>query len=95
MRNQIWLQEVRKANIYASKTNDIWMRAARQIIHIKQYAPEEKRVTGITIHTFDDNFRLIERVDAGSGVFLKTAGGSSTMPLNRFLKLMAVSTKSS
>ena len=67
--NQIWLQEVRKKNIYASKTNDIWMRAARQIIHIKQYAPEEKRVTGVTIHTFDENFRLIERVDAESGVF--------------------------
>jgi lipopolysaccharide export system permease protein len=67
--NQIWLKEVRKMNIYASRTNDIWMRAARQIIHIKQYVPEEKRVAGITIHTFDDNFRLIERVDAESGVF--------------------------
>ena len=67
--NQIWLQEVRKKNIYASKTNDIWMRAARQIIHIKQYVPEEKRVAGITINTFDENFRLIERVDAVAGVF--------------------------
>ena len=67
--NQIWLQEVRKKNIYASKTNDIWMRAARQIIHIKQYIPEEKRVSGITIHTFDENFQLIQRVDAESGAF--------------------------
>ncbi len=67
--NQIWLQEVRKKNIYASKTNDIWMRAARQIIHIKQYSPDEKRVSGITIHTFDDGFQLIERVDAEQGVF--------------------------
>ena len=67
--NQIWLQEVRKKNIYASKTNDIWMRAARQIIHIKQYIPDEKRVSGITIHTFDENFQLIQRVDAESGVF--------------------------
>jgi lipopolysaccharide export system permease protein len=67
--NHISLQEVRKKNIYASKTNDIWMRAARQIIHIQQYRPEEKRVSGITIHTFDDDFRLVERVDAPSGVF--------------------------
>lgn len=65
--NQIWLQEVRKKNIFASKTNDIWMRAARQIIHIKQYEPEKKRVSGITIHTFDDHFRLIDRIDAESG----------------------------
>jgi lipopolysaccharide export system permease protein len=67
--NQIWLHEVRKKNIYASKTNDIWMRAARQIIHIKQYSPEEKRVAGITIHTFDDEFRLEKRVDAQTGAF--------------------------
>lgn len=67
--NQIWLQEVRKKNIYASRTNDIWMRAARQIIHIRQYSPDEKRVAGITIHTFDDDFQLIERVDAEQGIF--------------------------
>lgn len=67
--NQIWLQEVRKKNIYASKTNDIWMRAARRIIHISQYVPEENRMAGITIHTFDDSFRLIERIDAQSGEF--------------------------
>lgn len=67
--NQIWLQEVRKKNIYASRTNDIWMRSARQIIHIKQYLPEDKRVSGITIYAFDDSFRLIERVDAETGVF--------------------------
>jgi lipopolysaccharide export system permease protein len=69
--NQIWLLEVRQKNIYASRTNDIWMRAARQIIHIKQYIPKEKRVAGITVYIFDDNFRLIERVDAESGVFRK------------------------
>ena len=67
--NQIWLQEVRKKNIYASRTNDIWMRVARQIIHIKRYAPEEKSIAGITIHTFDENFRLIDRIDAESGEF--------------------------
>ncbi len=67
--NQIWLQEVRKRNIYASKTNDIWMRAARRIIHIKQYAPEEKKVSGITIYVFNDDFRLIRRIDARTGHF--------------------------
>jgi lipopolysaccharide export system permease protein len=67
--NRIWLQEVRKKNIYASKTNDIWMRAPRQIIHIQQYEPEENRLTRVTIHTFDEDFRLIRRVDAASGTF--------------------------
>lgn len=67
--NHIWLQEVRKKNIYATKTNDIWMRTARRIIHIKQYSPEDKRVSGVTIHSFDNDFRLIRRVDAQSGLF--------------------------
>lgn len=67
--NQIWLQEVRKKNIYATRTNDIWMRGARQIIHIKQYVPEQNRVFGITVYRFDDSFKLIERVDALSGGF--------------------------
>jgi lipopolysaccharide export system permease protein len=67
--NQIWIQEVRKKNIYSSRTNDIWMRAARQIIHIKRYIPKSKRVSGVTIHTFDQNFRLVERLDARAGAF--------------------------
>ena len=44
--NQIWLQEVRRKNIYATKTNDIWMRSPQQIIHINRYNPETKRVSG-------------------------------------------------
>jgi lipopolysaccharide export system permease protein len=68
--NQIWLQEVRKKNIYASRTNDIWMRAPQKIIHISRYIPEEKRLSGITIYTFDDSFRLVERVDAASGEYI-------------------------
>lgn len=67
--NQIWLQEVRKKNITATRTNDIWLRTARQIVHIKQYTPEANRVAGITIYGFDDAFRLIERVDALTGRF--------------------------
>lgn len=67
--NQIWIQEVRKKKIYASRTNDIWMRAPRQIIHIKRYIPERKQVFGVTIHTFDEQFRLIVRIDAASGGF--------------------------
>ena len=67
--NQIWLQEVRQKKIYATKTNDIWMRSSRQIIHITQYFPEQQRLSGITIHTFDENFQLVERIDAQSGVY--------------------------
>ena len=68
--NHIWLQEVKKKNIYATRTNDIWMRAARKIIHIKQYEPIKKEISGITIHTFDDAFRLVHRMDAERGVFV-------------------------
>ncbi|BBO80590.1 LPS export ABC transporter permease LptG [Desulfosarcina ovata subsp. sediminis] len=67
--NRIWLHEVRKKNIYATKMNDIWMRSAKQIIHISRYAPQQKRVTGITLFTFDEAFRLVQRIDARSGRF--------------------------
>lgn len=67
--NRIWLLEVRKKDIYATKTNDIWMRSAQQIIHISRYVPERNRVTGVTLFNFDDAFRLIERIDAKSGRF--------------------------
>lgn len=67
--NQIWLTEVRKKNIFASKTNDIWMRTSNQIIHIVHYHPEDKSVSGITIFTFDDGFRLYKRIDATTGTY--------------------------
>jgi lipopolysaccharide export system permease protein len=67
--NQIWLQEVRKKNVVTSRTNDIWMRAARQIIHIKQYDPQQRKISGITIYTFDEHFSLMERLDARTGNF--------------------------
>ena len=67
--NQIWLQEVRKLDVYATKTNDIWMRTGPRIIHIKHYQPDKKRITGVTIYTFDPDFRLVKRVDAAAGEF--------------------------
>jgi lipopolysaccharide export system permease protein len=67
--NRIWLQEVRKKNIHATRTRDIWMRAPRRIIHIERYSPGDKRISGVTIHIFDEAFRLVERLDAKSGVF--------------------------
>jgi len=67
--NHIWLQEVKKKNIYATRTNDIWMRASRKIIHIQQYEPEKKEISGVTVYLFDDEFQLISRVDAVKGVF--------------------------
>lgn len=68
--NQIWLTEVRKKNIVASKTNDIWMRTAQHIVHIKQYVPEQKRISGVTVYTFDERFRLIQRMDAPTGIYI-------------------------
>lgn len=67
--NQIWLQEVRKKNLQATRTNDIWLRSAGRIIHIDQYLPAEKEVSDITVYGFDDQFHLVERIDAPSGVF--------------------------
>ncbi|MDL2269424.1 LPS export ABC transporter permease LptG [Desulfosarcina sp. OttesenSCG-928-A07] len=70
--NQIWLQEVRKKNIYTDSQN-IWLRSTDRIIHITQYDPGAKQVFDVTVYRFDDQFNLIERIDAPSGVFLNTS----------------------
>ncbi|GAB6905282.1 Permease YjgP/YjgQ family protein [Desulfosarcina cetonica] len=67
--NRIWLHEVRKKDLHATQTTDIWMRNAHQIVHIKKYDYDLKRITGVTIYTFNDQFHLVQRIDALSGSF--------------------------
>jgi len=67
--NRIWLGEVRKESVVASKEKNIWMKDGNLIAHIRYYNPSNKTMHGITLNRFDDNFRLLERVDAKMGVF--------------------------
>jgi lipopolysaccharide export system permease protein len=67
--NQIWLGQVRNEAVVTAKEKNIWIKGDRLIAHIKYYDPAQKTVFGITIHAFDENFRMIQRMDAQRGVF--------------------------
>ena len=67
--NIIWLKDVRKESAVISKEKDIWIKSNRSITHIKYYHPEDKTIFGITINDFDEDFRIIKRIDAQKGVF--------------------------
>ncbi|MGD9211888.1 MAG: LPS export ABC transporter permease LptG [Desulfobacteraceae bacterium] len=70
MSNQIWMEEVRgkKANLTGSEQN-IWINGNNRITHIGFYDPVQKVIKDITLYIFDDNFKLIRRLDAAGGSF--------------------------
>ena len=67
--NKIWLVEVKKNSAVLSKEKNIWIKGNRSIFHIKYYNPSNKTISGVTLNYFDDNFRLIRRVDAKRGFY--------------------------
>ena len=67
--NQIWLREVRKESAVISKEKNIWIKGNKMIIHIAYYNSVEKTIFDVSLNKFDENFRLIRRVDAKKGVF--------------------------
>ncbi len=67
--NKIWLKEVRKKAEVISREKNIWLKENHRITHIKYYDKSDQAIFGITLHYFDEKFRLIRRVDAKKGVF--------------------------
>jgi lipopolysaccharide export system permease protein len=67
--NQIWLKEVRKDSTMITKEKNIWIKGNRRITHIKYFNPKDKAIYGMTDYKFDENFRLVQRIDAESGGF--------------------------
>jgi lipopolysaccharide export system permease protein len=67
--NQIWLKEVKKKSLVTSREENIWIKGDRKITHIRHYNPKNKVVFGITINSFDADFRLIKKTDAEKGIF--------------------------
>lgn len=68
--NQIWMEEVRgkKANLAGPEQN-IWINGNNRITHIGFFDPVQLVVKDITLYIFNENFRLIRRLDAAQGVF--------------------------
>jgi lipopolysaccharide export system permease protein len=67
--NRIWLTEVRKEQGVFTRENNIWMKTPNGILHVRHYNPAEKTMYKVTLNTFDEQFKLIRRIDAERGVF--------------------------
>ncbi|MGB5985072.1 MAG: LPS export ABC transporter permease LptG [Desulfobacterales bacterium] len=67
--NRMWIVEVRKKYSVKAAESDVWIRGDRHISNINHYDPLTQTVEGVTHNVFDDDFRLIKRIDAESGVF--------------------------
>ena len=66
---RIWAQESRKKSSATLKEKDIWIRGDQLIAHIGYFNSTDKTVNGITLNFFDENFRVIRRLDAAKGVY--------------------------
>ena len=65
--NAIRYQEIRKTADVSKHEKNIWMKGHQKITHIKFFDPASQAIFGFTQYNFDDQFRLIQRVDAHKG----------------------------
>lgn len=68
--DKIWAQANRKKHAVALKEKDIWIKGYHLISHIEYFDSSKKTIHGITLYFFDDNFRMVRRIDCEKGVFL-------------------------
>lgn len=67
--NAIWQNEVRRASAVTSQKKNIWIKGNRTITHIKYFIPSEAAIFGVTLNVFDEDFRLVRRIDCEKGVY--------------------------
>ncbi len=67
--NIMWAKSVKREAEVVLKQRNIWVKGYRSIFHIKNYFLHEKIITGISLYYFDQDFKLIRRVDAKKGYF--------------------------
>jgi lipopolysaccharide export system permease protein len=69
--NRIWLTEVKKKPVLATRQKNIWIKGNRTIYFIKYFNPQNKSMSGVTLNYFDEEFKLSKRVDANSALYQK------------------------
>ncbi|MGD2021603.1 MAG: LPS export ABC transporter permease LptG [Desulfobacterales bacterium] len=69
--NKIWLSEVKKKPVLATRQKNIWIKGNRAIYFIRYFNPQNRSVSGVTLNYFDETFKLSKRIDATSGVYQK------------------------
>ena len=67
--NRIWLVEVKKKSLVASRQKNIWIKGKRSIYYISYYNPQNNSISGISLNYFDAEFKLVKRMEAKTGIF--------------------------
>lgn len=62
--SRIWNVEVKKKPMGVLKHEKIWYRGYHSIYNVQVLNPKKKALQGVTIHKFDEDFNLIQRIDA-------------------------------
>jgi lipopolysaccharide export system permease protein len=68
--NEMWRIEVKKYAVTSVQKN-IWLKGHRSISYISYFNPKDHTISGIALNYFDQEFRLIRRIDAAKGIFRK------------------------
>ena len=69
--NTIKYQEIRKKSHVTVKDRNIWIKSNRQITHIAYFNRTSHVIFGFTRYFFDNSFKLVRRIDAEKGEFVK------------------------
>jgi lipopolysaccharide export system permease protein len=67
--NSIWKNEVKTGSAVTAKRRNIWIKGRRAIIHVRYFSPSHKAIFGVTANFYDENFRLVKRIDAKKGLY--------------------------
>jgi len=67
--NRIWLTEVKGKSLAKSKERNIWIKGQRKITHITYYNAAKQTAHDVAVSFFDEEFRLIRKIDSPRGVF--------------------------
>ncbi len=51
------------------KQDKIWYRSANLIYNLRRFDPKSQKILGMSVYTFDDDFRLVQLLDAKEAVF--------------------------
>ncbi|SDM02554.1 lipopolysaccharide export system permease protein [Geoalkalibacter ferrihydriticus] len=62
--NEIWETRVHGRPAVMYKLDRLWLREGDHIINVRLVQPEEDRLQGVSLFRFDEEFRLVERIEA-------------------------------
>ena len=67
--NRIYLAEVKGKKLVKSKQRNIWIKGPGKITHITYYNAATQTAHDVAVSFFDDNFRLVRKIDSPRGTF--------------------------